>query len=209
MTYKGYSVRADLVADVRALGALTVNIYPDYSPHAHGMAHRKAIGAYDLVISTKAFHPSLWRQTYGYENRCLFVPQGYDPNLHLVPEPPSVFEFDVVMVATYRPEYGRLFIDLAKALDDRKPPRRDRRKRLGGRPRPPAAAMVFPGPVQGRGYVSLLRRGRICIAPLTREVVIAGQPQPGDMDTTRTYELAAAHCFFIHRRTDFARSPIW
>jgi spore maturation protein CgeB len=27
--------------------------------------------------------------------------------------------------------------------------------------------------------------------------------QPGDEDTTRTYELAAAHCFFLHQRTDF------
>src|SRR5262249_12312263 len=32
-----------------------------------------------------------------------------------------------------------------------------------------------------------------------------GTDYPGDVDTTRTYELAAAHCFFIHKRTDYVR----
>ena len=206
MTYKGYAFHADLVAAVRALGAFTVNIYPDNSPHAHGSAHRDALGAYNLVISTKPFHPPQWRQTYGYENKCLFVAQGYDAGLHLVSAPPSEFEFDVAMVATYRPEYGRLLIDLANALGDR-----DFSVAIGGSGWEAVRAVLprqwtFPGPAQGRGYVSLLRQGRICIAPLTREVVIDGRRQPGDVDTTRTYELAAAHCFFIHRRTEFARS---
>ena len=39
-----------------------------------------------------------------------------------------------------------------------------------------------------------------------REAVINGQQQPGDEDTTRTYELAAAGCFFIHRRTAFVQT---
>ena len=206
MTYKGYPIHADLLAAIGELGALSVNIYPDNSPHAYGLTHRKAVGAYDLVISTKAFHPSHWKQTYRYENRCLFVPQGYDPKLHLILDPPSVFEYDVVMVATYRPEYGQLLIDVARALGNPK-----LRVAIGGNGWEAVRAKlpeywVFPGAVQGRSYVALLRRGRICIAPLTRGVVIAGQSQPGDVDTTRTYELAAAHCFFIHRRTDFART---
>jgi len=41
--------------------------------------------------------------------------------------------------------------------------------------------------------------------------------QPGDEDTTRTYELAAAHCFYVHRRTEYVRTmfdefsevPLW
>jgi hypothetical protein len=44
----------------------------------------------------------------------------------------------------------------------------------------------------------LAKAGRICVAPLTRDVLISGTCQPGDEDTTRTYELVAAHCFFIH-----------
>src|SRR5439155_15809580 len=48
-------------------------------------------------------------------------------------------------------------------------------------------------------------------------VVIDGRKQPGDEDTIRTYELAAAHCFFVHQRTDYIGSvydertevPLW
>ena len=205
MTYKGHAIQLDLLRELKQRGIRTVNVYPDCSPHAHGAAHRQAIGAYDLVISTKAYHPALWADTYGYKNRCLFVPQGYDPLLHLVDIPPKDFEYDLIMVATYRQEYGRLLVDLSAALDDQR-----LRVAIGGygwgavRDQLPAH-WVLTGPVQGHGYVSLLRSGKICIAPLTRNVVINGQSQPGDVDTTRSYELAAAYCFFIHRRTDFAQ----
>ena len=69
----------------------------------------------------------------------------------------------------------------------------------------------------GRAYGQFLRRGKIAVAPLNTEVLINGVSQPGDQDTTRTYELAAANCFFLHKRTPFARGtydeckevPMW
>lgn len=205
MAYKGNPVRADLLEAVRTLGVRTANVYPDCSPHAHGDFHRRAVGTYDLVISTKPYHPALWAQTYGYRNRCAFVPQGYDATLHQVDTPPIDQPFDVVVVATWRAEYGRLMSDLARrfAADPI-------RVAIGGlgweRHRaglPPS--WVLLGGLVGRSYVEALRKGRICIAPLTREVSIRGVEQPGDVDTTRTYELAAAHCFFLHRRTAYAQ----
>jgi spore maturation protein CgeB len=204
MAYKGNAVGADLIHKIRKTGIYTVNVYPDCSPHAHGIRHRKAVGTYDLVISTKAYHPAIWENVYGYHNKSAFVPQGYDPNLHLVPEPPVVFKHDVVMIATYRPEYGRLILDFARSLGNSR-----LNVVIGGSGWDAVqselpANWTFPGAVSGRSYVSLLRSGRICIAPLTRNVVINGQRQPGDVDTTRTYELAAAHCFFMHCRTDYA-----
>jgi len=206
MTYKGGPVPAELVAGIHASGAFTVNVYPDYSPHAHGWLHRQAVGAYDLVISTKPFHPEHWNKTYGYRNRCVFVPQGYDPRLHLIEAPPKAFEFDVVMVATYRPEYGRLAIELGREIGTSGVRVAIAGNGWSGIRRDLPSTWTLPGPVHGHGYVDLLRKGKICIAPLTREVIIAGRRQPGDVDTTRTYELAAAHCFFIHRHTDYARS---
>lgn len=204
MAYKGTHVRASFLTQVRTLDVLTVNVYPDCSPHAHGAAHRQSVGAYDLVISTKILHPSLWRSVYRYENRCVHVPQGYDPNLHLVSQPASLHTYDVVMIATYRPEYGGLMKHLARELGDSQ-----LRIAVGGPGWERAKTglpghWVFPGQVTGRDYVALLRRGRICIAPVSRDVNVAGVRQPGDVDSTRTYELAAAHCFFIHRRTDYA-----
>lgn len=205
MTYKGFPISASLVHRLQSMGCATVNVYPDCSPHAHGDAHREAVGAYDLVISTKPFHPQLWQSVYGYQNRCVFVPQGYDPALHLAETPPGSARFDVALVATWRPEYGRLMKALAALL-------RGTGVSVGiGGSGWKARRMDFPsewefaGELQGRSYIEWLRQGRICIAPVTREIVIDGARQPGDEDTTRTYELAAACCFFIHRRTEYVR----
>lgn len=204
LTYKGMSVSPRLLSDLRSDGVFTVNVYPDCSPHAHGAIHKLAVADYDLVISTKIYHPPHWSDVYGYHNDCLFVPQGYDPALHLFEDNIDNPEYDLVMVATYRPEYGRLVRDLAALLPDP-----DIKVAIGGngwaaaQPELPGH-WVFPGGVGGRSYVSLLRQGRICVAPLTREMVVDGKMQPGDVDSTRSYELAAAHCFFIHRRTDYA-----
>ena len=204
LTYKGMHLHSDLVLAMREAGALTVNVYPDASPHAHGKSHRTAMGKYDLVISTKPHHKTFWGSTYGYGNTCMFVPQGYDPSLHLVESPPGPFIYDVVLVATYREEYGALMREVGRALPDR-----GIRVAIGGYgwesirgELPPH--WEFPGGVHGRAYLALLRSGKICVAPLTREIIVSGRQQPGDVDTTRTYELAAAHCFFIHRRTEFA-----
>ncbi|MBZ0159601.1 MAG: glycosyltransferase [bacterium] len=205
MMYKGFPIEASFVCQLQKMGCHVVNVYPDFSPHAHGAVHKKAIGAYDLVISTKSFHPELWRSVYGYNNSCVFVPQGYDPAIHLVRDLPTAPRFDVVLVATWRPEYGGLMKALGKLLAGR-----GISVGIGGngwmahREDFPSD-WVFAGELQGRAYIEWLRGGRICLAPVTREVVINGTRQPGDEDTTRTYELAAAHCFFIHHRTGYAR----
>ena len=205
ITYKGFPLDARVLARLRGMGACLINIYPDCSPHAHGEQHRKAVGQYDLVISTKPFHPAIWRKTYGYSNPCVFIPQGYDAALHLVAAPQEAPRFDVTLVATWRPEYGELMKQLGELLEEKVT------VGIGGagwsahRAGYPAH-WEFPGALQGRSYVNWLRQGRICIAPLTRDVLINGTPQPGDEDTTRTYELAAAHCFFIHRRTRYVQT---
>ena len=84
IVYKGGGISADVVHKAKRAGVFTVNIFPDVSPHAHGPALQAAIGAYDLVISTKPFHPAGWASIYGYSNRCVCVPHGYDPAVHLI-----------------------------------------------------------------------------------------------------------------------------
>ena len=206
MVYKGHSLEAEFIAHLKLLGVQTVNVYPDCSPHAHGEQHRKAVGEYNLVISTKPFHPGYWQTVYGYTNPCEFIPQGYDSALHLVPVPPVQQPFDVALVATWRAEYGDLMKQLAGLLEGH-----NLKIAIGGngwseRRSEFPADWVFGGALQGRSYVEWLRQGKVCIAPVTREVLINGISQPGDEDTTRSYELAAAHCFFIHRRTDFIKT---
>jgi hypothetical protein len=205
VAYKGTHLTEAFIRHCNKLGYLTVNVYPDCSPHAHSAEHQRAVGAYKLVISTKPFHPALWTSTYGYSNKCVFVPQGYDPNLHLVSAPPTAPRFDIVLVATWRPEYGELLKRLANLLAGK-----GVTVGIGGngwmqhRNEFPAD-WAFVGELQGRAYIDWLRQGKICLAPITRNVDINNVMQPGDEDTTRTYELAAAHCFFIHRRTSFAK----
>jgi len=206
VTYKGFHLQPELLRLLRAEGIPTANVYPDNSPHAHGAVHREAIGLYDLVISSKPFHRDLWTTVYGYQNRCVFVPQGYDPYLHLANTAPDRFRFDVVMVATLRKQYCDLMIDLAAEIGAS-----DISVAVAGkgwekvRARLPSHWHIL-GDAKGRYYTNAVRLGRICIAPLHRETIVDGVRQPGDVDTTRTYELAAAHCFFIHRRTAFLQT---
>lgn len=217
LIYKGSAVRRDFVRRIKTSGAIAVNIFPDYSPHAFGSGIRDAMGEYDLVISTKPFHPSGWRSIYGYANRCVCVPHGYDSSVHYWAEPAVRQDLDVVLAATWRPQYHALMLALADRL-----PGSGTRVGLAGygwaeRRGEFPAGWEFVGPLQGRGYGEWLRRGKIAIAPVHRDVLMNGVRQPGDEETTRTYELAAAHCFFLHRRTEYVQTvydektevPMW
>lgn len=206
LVYKGYSLSAPLVRALKAWGIPRVLIYPDCSPHAYRKRHRRTVGEYDLVISTKPFHPALWASLYGYHNRCVCVPHGYDPEIHHASEPAPGDRYDVVLVATRCEQYAQMLREFATVLEGARLRVCIAGAGWGGSRSTLPGDWSFPGPIQGHGYVHLLRSGAICLAPVHREMVIGGQRQPGDEDTTRTYELAAARCFFIHRRTPFVKT---
>ena len=215
--FKGCGITQRWLAQTKAPDLLVVNLFPDCSPHAHGRTLRAAMGEYDLVISTKCFHPAGWQSIYGYANRCVYVPKGYDPAVHYWPEAPTGHDLDVVMSATWRPQYHTLmesFADETRDLSLRVAIAGD--GWLSNRRRLPLSWRLLPA-VTGRAYGEFLRSGRIAIAPVHRDLVVDGVRQPGDEDTTRTYELAAAHCFYVHRRTEYVRTmfdefsevPLW
>ena len=215
--YKGAGIDAGLLKTIKSSGTPVINVFPDCSPHAHGRPLQEALGCYDLVISTKIFHPQLWHSIYGYRNPCVFVPHGYDPGVHYWDESSPSQTYDVALCSTWRPEYHRLMRSFADAIGDD----------------PVSVAIAgsgwtahrdqFPrhwryvGPMTGRAYGEFLRSAKIVIAPVNREVMIRGVTQPGDEDSTRTYELAAAHCFFLHQWTDYVATvydeltevPLW
>lgn|GEM_PF-632305 len=203
LVYKGRWISAGLIEELSRRGVATVNVFPDLSPHAHGRALREAIGRYDLVISTKPSHPPLWRSLYGYANACVCVPHGYDPDVHLWEEPAPEADRDAALCATWRPEYDRLLRALAEELGDQVSfavagagwPEHRR-----GFP----ARWRFFGPAVGRAYGEFLRGAKIAVAPVNGAIAVDGATQPGDQDSTRTYELAAAHCFFLHQRSAYA-----
>jgi hypothetical protein len=217
IVYKGHGVDAGLIDEIRNSGIPVVNVFPDYSPHRFGKQMRVAMGRYDLVISTKPFHPPLWKSLYGYDNRCVFVPHGYDPALHYCPVPAESHSYDVVLCAMWRPEYHRWATALATELNDPSisvaiagPLWEDHRRHF------PEHWRILPAQT-GTAYREFVRSGRIAIAPINRDVIIHKERQPGDEDTARSYELAAAHCFFVHQRSSFITSvydehtevPMW
>jgi len=217
LAYKGYGIGSTVLRQAKALGVTTINMFPDCSPHAFGRPLREAIGEYDLVISTKPFHPKEWNRTYGYKNCCVCVPHGYDPAVHYRPDAVGHQELDVVMVAAWRPEYHALLLDFAAEASKESwrigiagPGWIEKRDKF-------PASWLFVRTITGSAYIDFIRSGRIAIAPVQRRMVVRGVNQPGDEDSTRTYELAAAGSFFVHRRTDYVSTvydernevPLW
>ena len=215
---KGYGLSRALIEDVSARGCLTVNLFPDVSPQMHGSALRESVGAYGLVISTKPFHPDLWAGQYGYQNKCVCVPHGYDPAVHLWGDAPDADgPIDVLLVATWRPDYLKLMVDVARGLRGQGLTVEVRGH--GWEPFAEQTKGLFAiGPaVTGRAYGELMRSAKLVIAPVAGPSQFRGMALPGDQDTTRTYELPAAGCFFLHRRTVFVQQmfdeeqevPMW
>jgi Glycosyl transferases group 1 len=217
VVYKGMGIDATLVAEMRAQGTPVINVFPDYSPHAYGRELQEAMAEYDLIISTKPFHPKLWRTKYGYRNHCVCVPHGYDPAVHYWPAAPTSQIYDVALCGTWRPEYHRLMRAFAAALDDDRVSVAVAGSGWFGHRGDLPKHWHYVGTRLARSYGEFLRSARVAIAPVNRDVIVRGVEQPGDEDTTRTYELAAARCFFVHQRTTYVQSvfdeqtevPLW
>ncbi|MEM9060198.1 MAG: glycosyltransferase [Pseudomonadota bacterium] len=206
ITTKGSAIDAATVRSLQKDVAPVFNRWPDPSPHAFGPVIKEAVGAYDAVFSTKRHHPGMWRSDYGYSNRCFHVAHGYCADLHLYDTDPdeSAQDYDIVSIASGRPEYFKLIKEFHAALGGRKI-----RVALGG-----SNWDRYPGGLPegfenigerfGRAYTDWLRRGKIVLAPVMTGVKVNGAVKQGDQVTARTYQCAAARVFFIHTRTDEA-----
>ncbi len=206
VVFKGAYFDAGFIRQLRREIAPIVNMFPDPSPHIYGKKLKLAMHEYDLVISRKKFHPALWKSLYGYDNRCVHVSYGYMPSLHVRYEPPTAFDYDVVLIATCRNEYEMMMREVIERLKAR-----DLKFAIAGNGwlgtgLDKAGDVTFAGERSGAAYVEWLRKGKIVIAPVWTQVKANGAAQPGDEMTERTLECAAAYTFFIHRRTDEAKS---
>jgi hypothetical protein len=201
--YKIPQFSPKLLLGLKSDGHVIVNIFPDCSPFTHGANLSAALGLYDLVISRKPFHPKIWKSEYGYENKCVFVPHGYDPTVHLRTEPPSEFLYDVALVASGRAEYYELITALSERLRDR-----SIRLAIAG-PHWQGQVATLPegwevlSQRHGNGYIDLIRQAKIVLAPVQRILMHKGKQYPGDEDSARTYEITASYSFMIHCHTDF------
>lgn len=205
LAFKGMALDAATLRALRAQGIKTACYFPDGHPHAYGQALQDALAQYDLIISAKADHPVRWSEEFGYFNRCVHVPHGYDADLHLAADiaRPEDQKVDIAMVATARHEYFALLQEMVQTA----PELADRQVVIGGsgwgryRAALPSG-WQFPGPKIGAQYARSLRSARVVLAPVQRKVQIAGREVTYDSDTARTYELAAMGVFFVHRHSD-------
>ncbi len=198
--YKGASVGLQTIKCLQIMGIKVVNVFPDISPLNHGHRLRKAIPFYDLVISAKPFHPVSWSETYNYKNPCVCVPHGYDSRIHECSEFPDRQDIDVVMVASARPVYEKLLTEVALLMPDEDINVVIAGPRWSNYNHKLPSHWQFPGLCTGSAYTELIRRGKIVIAPLHT------LPNICDVDTSRTYELAAAFTFFLHKRTKYVET---
>ena len=143
---------------------------------------------------------------YGYENKCVFVAHGYNPTLHLRDSLSENQPYDVVAIATGRPEY----YELMQRLADRTAGRGFKIAVGGANWTERQVALpkdwVRIGEKSGVAYTEWLRKGKIVIAPIHMNMVVGGRKQHGDVDSSRTYNIPAGNCFVIHRRTDFVKT---
>lgn len=204
LVFKAAEVDKAMVDWAKSRGVFTVNVFPDLSPFAHGKSLSEALGSYDLVASTKMAHPQLWNKEFGFTNECVYVGHGYDHSTHYVATPYDAdAEIDVCVAATWRAEYGQLLRDVVDALPERPvrilaagPGWKEHEGEFSGR------VEAVP-PLVGRSYVRFIRSAKICIAPMTMEPSkLHSVWVPPEQETSRTFQLAAAHCFFVHRRTE-------
>lgn len=217
IAYKGWSLAPRTLDAVRNQGIFSVNVFPDASPVVHGRCLAASVGLYDLVASTKPLHPEHWSPKFGYTNECICIPHGFDPGLHVRHTPPAHQPIDVLLAATWRDEYEQFIRQTASLLIDS-----GITITLVGRgwaaasTRIPRNCIVSEA-ATGAAYVDTIRSAKIVIAPVQRTYVWKGTQHEGDVDSTRTYELAAAYCFFLHRRTRYveqiysptAEVPTW
>ena len=205
IAYKGNSLNANIIKAIRQTGIKTINIYPDCSPLAYGKVHFKSVSEYDLILSSKPYHPELWRRLYGLSNTCLYIPHAYDPGIHLANHYNKNYDYDIGLAATCRSEYLDFMVNLSDALKHVDATVAIAGNGWGKFRKELPEEWSIENAVTGKDYIQWLRKKRICIAPLTRNVSINGEPHPGDEDTTRTYELGAGYCFYLHQRTDYLK----
>ena len=203
--YKGSQFGKPFLRSLKRQHYLTVNIYPDCSPFTHGRRLAAALGEYDLVISTKPYHPGVWNTEYGYANDCVFVPHGYDASCHLRTTPPTKFRYDVAIAASGRPEYHAFIRALANRLGDNNLRVAIAGSKWQGFVDGLPTAWQIVGPKIGDDYIDFLRQAKICLAPVQLQLKYKNILYPGDVDSTRTYEIAASYSFMIHRKTDYVQ----
>ncbi len=200
LAFKGSFIESRTLETLRQSHVALYNYYPDTSPSAHDRILTESIRRYDCVFYTKKFW-SLNPPAVLVGRPSVFLPHGYDPDVHqmrsLDPRDTADYGHDVTVVASHTLHKERLLSELVRRC-----PNLDLHiygtRWVESSRSPELNTHVHGSALLGSQYAKALRASRISLAIMSGTVDGVAQ---GDETTTRTYEIPACGGFMLHERT--------
>jgi glycosyltransferase involved in cell wall biosynthesis len=196
--FKGRYVAPRAVEEIRKLGAVAINFYPDVSFMAHGSYLPKALPRYDWVFQTKTFGIADLKRTLGV-SRSSFLPPSFDPEVHfpapLTAEERARLAADVCFIGTWSPKKERLLAAVARGVPQA-------RLRVWGS-RWDEAAPIVSAAAEGRHILGLEYAKAIVASKINLGLLseVRKGASSGDLITARTFQIPATGAFMLHERT--------
>lgn len=196
--FKGRYVAPDAVRELRELGAVAINVFPDVSILAHGRYIPEALPQYDWVFTTKTFGLEDMERLVRV-HRASFMPPSFDPEVHrpveLDVEDVACYGCDVSFIGTWSPKKQRLLEWVGSRLPEI-------RLRVWGDQWQPGRRSLA-GRVQGRGVIGLEYAKAIVASKINLCVLSEARrgSSSGDRITARTFQIPATGAFLLHERT--------
>lgn len=198
LAFKGQCVTVATLRRLRTSGIKLYNYFPDTIPSEQGGMLGESLREYDCVFYTKKFWDANPPDALG-ERPLVFLPHGYDPDVHRITELDhrdiSEFVHDVTVIANHTAYKEKLLGELIRAM-----PELDLHiygSRWMDSPRAPELKRRIRGTALfGSRYAKAIAAARInlAITSWTGRVEI-------DETTTRTFEIPACGGFMLHERT--------
>ncbi len=196
LSFKGLYVEPNTLHVARERGVILYNYYPDRMIFACGTMLEQSLPEYDCIFDTKKYWDGDAKMRIRLRHR-VFLPHGYDPELHYVPEltisDGKQFGADAIFIGTYT-EYKRSILSGLKRLCPTLQLQvwGNQWDRCGA---PELKASIAGSAIEGRSYTKAIKAAKINLA------IMGVNPGAKDETTTRTYEIPACGGFMLHERT--------
>jgi spore maturation protein CgeB len=199
--FKGQYVTPETMAAIKAMGAITIQFYPDTGFADHGPYIPKAISLYDWVFTTKPAGIVDLRKNY-HQSNASFIPHAFDPETHapapLKNDDTEIYQCDASFIGDISTKKLAQIKRVVQKLPEIK-------MKIWGAQKwgsiPDLESSYQGTGVWGTEYSKAIGGSKINIGALFE----GGPSAPeGDLITARTFEIPAAGGFMLHERTDEA-----
>jgi hypothetical protein len=196
--FKGRYVSPVAVREIRDIGVIAVNFYPDVSFMAHGKYLPRALPLYDWVFQTKSFGIRDLERKLGMRQTS-FLPPSFDPEVHfpveVTPAEREMLAADVCFIGTHSPKKERLATAVARRVPQA-------RLRLWGsrweESGPELSRSIEGRHILGLEYAKAIAASKINLGLLSE---VRKGASSGDLITARTFQIPGIGGFMLHERT--------